>query len=304
MSIGTIMSQHKERGAYSIVGKTGTMAAALAAAAPIFSFRWATATVGALALIDRITASVASLGTGFTAGVGYIDAVMARSYTATDYGGVSAPAMTSAVAAETGGTLTAGDYYYKVSAIGPWGESVASAESSAATIVGATGSVTVTYGAVSGATGYRVYRGTATGEQNLYYDDAASTFVDTGATPDGNVAPGVSPPTGGLVLTTNNAKRRTGTDTTLLSLALLSTTATLTAGTRTLDDQAFGAAQFAVSAATNTVHLSTADGVLWDPDRHHEDPIVLAANEGFVIRATVPATGTWQGVVSVDWREV
>jgi hypothetical protein len=301
MSLVTTEQKYIETGAYSVVGVTGTMAAGLGAASPIFSLRWATAQANARALIDRITTSVASLGTGFTAGVGLLEALFARSFTATDYGGVSAPAMTSAVPSETGGTLGAGTYYYKVAAIGAWGESVASAESSGATITGSTGSVVVTYGAVAGATGYRVYRGTASGLQNVYYNDAASTFTDTGATPDGTSAPGANPPAGGLTLSGNNAKRSTPIGTTVLTSALLSTTATLTAGTRTLDAQPFGARHFGVSTATNTVHLSTAD--LWNP-YPTTYPLVLTASEGIVIRATVPATGTWQGIVSVDWREV
>jgi hypothetical protein len=32
--------------------------------------------------------------------------------------------------------------------------------------------------------------------------------------------------------------------------------------------------------------------------------LLLAQNEGFVVRATVPATGTWQFGVTVVWTEV
>jgi len=35
-----------------------------------------------------------------------------------------------------------------------------------------------------------------------------------------------------------------------------------------------------------------------------ESPLVFAQNEGFVVRATVPATGTWQFGVTVAWTEV
>ncbi len=193
MSIGTTGSRYIDSGAYAIVGKTGTMAAGLGAAAPIFSFRWASSTANAKAMIDRISVSVMSLGTGFTAGSGYIDAVIARAFTDPDTGG---------------GTLT---------------------------------------------------------------------------------------------ITGNNAKRRFGMDTTLLTEARISSTATLSAGTRTLDDNAFGAVQFGVSTATNTVHLATSD--LWRPDPLTY-PLMLTASEGIILRATVPATGTWQGIVSVEWREV
>jgi hypothetical protein len=55
-----------------------------------------------------------------------------------------------------------------------------------------------------------------------------------------------------------------------------------------------------VSTATNTVHLATANLWLPAPDA---DPLSLGTAEGFVIQATVPATGTWRGIIAVDWRE-
>src|SRR6266511_1030877 len=89
MSLHTSRSVYVETGAYSIVGKTGTMAAGSYSAAPIFSFRWATTTANAKAAIDRIAVSLTSLGTGFTAGLGYIDAVVARGFTDPDTGGTT-----------------------------------------------------------------------------------------------------------------------------------------------------------------------------------------------------------------------
>jgi hypothetical protein len=38
--------------------------------------------------------------------------------------------------------------------------------------------------------------------------------------------------------------------------------------------------------------------------RPGEHPLVLAQNEGFVIQATVPATGVWFFAVKVDWVEI
>lgn len=54
-------------GCYQLTSKSGTMAAGLAANAPIYSFRWTSSTK--LALLRRIRFSAYSLGTGFTAGV-------------------------------------------------------------------------------------------------------------------------------------------------------------------------------------------------------------------------------------------
>jgi hypothetical protein len=110
---------------------------------------------------------------------------------------------------------------------------------------------------------------------------------------------------GTLTITTNNAKRRTSFGTTLVQEIRQSTTATLTAGTRTLDANPHATVQFAVSASTNAVQLATT--AIWNPDFSGEWPLVLTntgGGEGFVIRATVPATGTWQMQVSVEWCEV
>jgi hypothetical protein len=38
--------------------------------------------------------------------------------------------------------------------------------------------------------------------------------------------------------------------------------------------------------------------------RPGEHPLVLAQNEGFVIQATVPATGVWFFAVKADWVEI
>jgi hypothetical protein len=35
-----------------------------------------------------------------------------------------------------------------------------------------------------------------------------------------------------------------------------------------------------------------------------EWPLVLVQNEGFIIRATVPATGTWEFGVLLEWSEI
>ena len=287
-------------GAYSIVGTTGSMAAGLSAASPVFSFRWGSTTAGHRALIDRIGVAVSVAGTGFAAGVATFDAIAAREFTISDYGGIAAPTLTSATPSESGGTLGAATYFYVITALGPWGETPVSTERSGA-IAGSTGSVTLVYTNYTNATAHRVYRGTTTGVYDSYQDDATSTFVDTGA---GWIATtGVNKQeTGqgtGLTLTTNNAKMMTGGATTALTTARISNTATLLAGTRTLDAQAFAIKSFNCSTSTNTVHY---DGELFNAELRH--PLVLAKDEGFVVRATVPATGVWVGNFSVAWREV
>ncbi len=109
--------------------------------------------------------------------------------------------------------------------------------------------------------------------------------------------------TGGttLTLTTNNCKRRTGFNTTQMAM-MIANTAALTPGTRTLDATAMKNLQFAIGAATNTLYLPTTD--LFYPDQSSAWPDVLAPAEGLIVQATVPATGTWQLQVNVEWSEV
>ena len=81
----------------------------------------------------------------------------------------------------TGGTFAVGTYYYRISALNAVGETVTGPEASVA--VGANGRVTVTWAAVTGATGYRIYRGSAAGQlTNLqtYLPGNVVTYTDTG----------------------------------------------------------------------------------------------------------------------------
>jgi len=82
--------------------------------------------------------------------------------------------------ATTGGTLAAGTYWYRVSAINSIGETLASTETSEVT-TGTTSTVTVNWGAVAGATGYRVYGRTTGAELLMATVGAVTTWIDTGA---------------------------------------------------------------------------------------------------------------------------
>jgi hypothetical protein len=115
-----------------------------------------------------------------------------------------------------------------------------------------------------------------------------------------------------LTPTGNNAKMRTSMGTSLVTDARISTTAALTAGTHTFD--AFPFAQSLRKgnrvnpvAATEEVIMPTMDGMDMDYDMGAGDhPIVLAQNEGIVIRnRTVwPAAGTGILSVLICWAEV
>lgn len=180
-------------GSYAITVSTGTMAAGIASASPIFSIRWTDAT-GKVMLLRVVRVAVYSLGTGFATGTGFLEMVAARSFSASDTGGAA------------------------------------------------------------------------------------------------------------VTLTTNNAKRKTAFGTSLIGSALISTTAALTAGTRTLDTNPLSAVHFGVPATTNLVLLPTSP--IWVPDFSGEWPMVFAQNEGFIIRITVPATGTWGADIQMEWSEL
>jgi len=90
----------------------------------------------------------------------------------------------------------------------------------------------------------------------------------------------------------------------------ISTTAALTAGTKTLDGTDIGAIAFSIGTGAitvapnlNLIPLTT----LFDADGEGQHPLVLANQEGFVIRTganAFPAGMTWIGAVNVLWAEV
>jgi hypothetical protein len=81
---------------------------------------------------------------------------------------------------------------------------------------------------------------------------------------------------------------------------------TLTTGTRTLDAQPVGRIPIVIgtSVSLNYIDQSSLYGSLSLEDGGNPAPIVLAQNEGVVVRATVPDTGTWGFGVTMAWSEV
>lgn len=118
--------------------------------------------------------------------------------------------------------------------------------------------------------------------------------------------------TGGTAatLTGNNQKTRTSMGTTLLGEARCATTAALGAGTKTLDTQGIGNLTFGIGTGAITVAADLSlfpKTDLLEMDANEPHPVVLAQNEGFVIRngATAwPAAMTWGLGVSIVWAEV
>ena len=95
---------------------------------------------------------------------------------------LATPTISSLV--EQSGTLGAGTYYYRVTAINSVGETLASTEDSV--VIAASKGVQITWGAIDGATGYRIFGRTQATEQLLIAVGAVTTWTDTGAlTPAG-----------------------------------------------------------------------------------------------------------------------
>jgi hypothetical protein len=102
---------------------------------------------------------------------------------------VGFPNQPSTSASTSGGSLATGTYYYKVTAIIGSVETIASWEKSQA-VTGPTGSVTVSWSAVSGASSYKVYRSTTTESQDVRIKTTSSTsYVDDGTAPEASATP-------------------------------------------------------------------------------------------------------------------
>lgn len=113
--------------------------------------------------------------------------------------------------------------------------------------------------------------------------------------------------TGGstLTFTGNNSKLRTTMPGTILSTAgsgvRIATTAALGAGTKTLDLNGVRELAGVVGTGAFASMVSPLGMLIGSAVPNY--PLVLTTNEGFVITATVPATGTWTFGVSVRWEE-
>lgn len=103
----------------------------------------------------------------------------------------------------------------------------------------------------------------------------------------------------------NSSKMRTTMGTTLFQTSgemRIATTAALGAGTKVPDSTRVGGYQKMIPAAANTQVFDLVQLFHADPSGDH--PIVLTQNEGIIIRATVPATGTWVVGVKIQWAEL
>ena len=108
----------------------------------------------------------------------------------------------------------------------------------------------------------------------------------------------------------DNAALRTTMGDSAVGEFRIATTAALTAGTQVLEDNDFG--QITTHSSGGVGSATPIIGSIYLPTTTlfkanfaaGEYPLVLAQNEGFVIRATVPGTGVWIAGFTVKWAEV
>lgn len=109
---------------------------------------------------------------------------------------IAAPVQAAVVAVGGGGTFAAASYFWKVTAIdSAYNETLASNEQTQA--IALNGSATISWAAVPGAVAYRVYRGTASGAENVVYlvpGGATVSFTDINAATQ--ATPASTPPNG------------------------------------------------------------------------------------------------------------
>ena len=98
---------------------------------------------------------------------------------------LSAPGSPRVASSSAGGSLAGGTHYFKVVALLKSGGSLAYSAPSAEVLIGVSSgaAVTISWSAVSGASGYRIYRGTSAGGERVYRDTSSTstTFTYTGS---------------------------------------------------------------------------------------------------------------------------
>jgi hypothetical protein len=111
-----------------------------------------------------------------------------------------APTGATGTPSGTGGTLVSGSYQYQVTTVGRYGETTPGTAVTAAVTGSGTGSVTVTWTAVTGTVvGYNIYRkipGAATYAQVGAVPKATLSFVDVGGAPIAGAPPSVNTTSG------------------------------------------------------------------------------------------------------------
>lgn len=104
----------------------------------------------------------------------------------------------------------------------------------------------------------------------------------------------------------NMQKLRSSMGNSLLGDLRVSTTAKLTAGTRTLDTGAFGGGNAVLFPTVTNIGSASAPVELYKYDGSGRHPVVFAAQEGFIVRCPVAlnTSGSIAHTFTVEWAEV
>lgn len=141
----------------------------------------ATASLGALAKAAAQTWAAKVNNVGYDAATNPKTATFFRFVSGPNTAGIPTPIQSASTTSTTGGTLAAGTYYYVITATNAAGETLPSNEVSQVT-TGATSSNTINWTAVTGATGYKIFRSTSSGTQAVHYVvGAVVAYLDTNA---------------------------------------------------------------------------------------------------------------------------
>jgi hypothetical protein len=169
---------------------------------------------------------------------------------------------------DDGGSLSVGTYYYKVTAIdGGSNESAPSEEFSTYVDGTDTAKIIINWAPVSGATSYRIYKGTSSDNQTEYFTTAGITYTDTGSAGTSGSVPSSSTADTIRLSTTDdswftggNVGIGTKTPNSILQLdGSFAVRRTATAGNVSTDDEVIIGVTDTSSA--RTVQLSSSDNV-------------------------------------------
>lgn len=123
---------------------------------------------------------------------------------------LAAPVLTLGTTSTSGGTLPAGATFWKITAINAAGETVGSNEVTAV-LTGSTSSQPLTWVAITGATGYKVYRGTSAGAESVLVTSlgTVTSYTDTGAAGTAGTVPTANTTGSGARLTVKGTSATT-----------------------------------------------------------------------------------------------
>lgn len=223
------------------------------------------------------------------------------------------PGGLGATPSASGGSLATGTYYYQVIAVdGAGGTSTAGTEVSAV-VTGPSGSVALTWTAQAGAATYRIYRGTTSGGENIYYTSSTNSFIDTGAASTAGTVPSPTAsvakvsPNGNSWFNGGNVGFGTATPTATLSLG-----GGMAINRRTVSDTNYTAVAgdymiaYTSLTAARTVTLPTASTSNTNQTYIIKDQTGNAATNNIVIQGTGGQTidGAASRTINTAWGSV